>query len=397
VAAPDPTSDGPIFDADNHYYEAEDAFTRHIEPHMAPRCVQWVEIDGRRYHLVGGRLSHSVTNATFDPISKPGCLYDYFRGKADGLDVLKQLRDHEPIRPAYRRPDARVETLTEQGLTGCWLFPTLGMVYEEPIHEDPEATCAMFRAFNRWLLDDWRFNYEDRIFTAPYITLADPDWAVEELEWALGEGAQLIVMRPAAPTTAVGRRSPFDKMFKGFWSRLDEAGVTLVVHAADGGVSGEGYAVPSFSANFQGGRSPSITTFAIEQAVHNYMLSMVLANHFKRYPNLRVASVENGAEFLPDLFRKMRSAGRKFPGYFAEDPVDIFRRHVWINPFWEDDLLSIVEWMGADRVLFGSDWPHIEGLPEPLDYLVETKSLEPADRRKVLHDNAVFLTTPSPR
>ena len=108
MAATDQTADGPIFDADNHYYEAEDAFTRHIEPHMAPRCVQWVEIDGRRYHLVGGRLSHSVTNATFDPISKPGCLYDYFRGKADGLDVLKQLRDHEPIRPAYRRPDARV-------------------------------------------------------------------------------------------------------------------------------------------------------------------------------------------------------------------------------------------------------------------------------------------------
>ena len=113
-----------------------------------------------------------------------------------------------------------------------------------------------------------------------------------------------------------------------------------------------------------------------------------------RFPNLRVVSVENGAEFLPDLFRKVRSVDRKMRGWFPEDPVELFRRHVWINPFWEDDLATVVELMGADRVVFGSDWPHIEALPEPLDYLQETKVLEPADQRLVLHDNAVGLTRP---
>jgi predicted TIM-barrel fold metal-dependent hydrolase len=136
--------------------------------------------------------------------------------------------------------------------------------------------------------------------------------------------------------------------------------------------------------------------FAIEQAIHNYLLSMVLSNHLVKFPNLRVVAVENGAEFLPDLFRKARSSAKKFPGYYPDDPVEIFRRQVWINPFWEDDLGSIVEWMGADRVVFGSDWPHIEGLPEPLDYLVEAKILDAADRRLVMHDNAAFLTAPQP-
>jgi predicted TIM-barrel fold metal-dependent hydrolase len=70
---------------------------------------------------------------------------------------------------------------------------------------------------------------------------------------------------------------------------------------------------------------------------------------------------------------------------------------VWINPFWEDDLASVVEWMGADRVLFGSDWPHIEALPQPLDYLREAKALDAADRRKVLLDNVTGLTRPRPR
>ena len=63
------------------------------------------------------------------------------------------------------------------------------------------------------------------------------------------------------------------------------------------------------------------------------------------------------------------------PGYFTEDPVETFRRNVWINPFWEDDVNEVVELMGADRVIFGSDWPHIEGMPQPLDYAVELKAL----------------------
>ena len=81
------------------------------------------------------------------------------------------------------------------------------------------------------------------------------------------------------------------------------------------------------------------------------------------------------------------------PGWFADDPVEIFRRHVWINPFWEDDLASVVEWMGADRVLFGSDWPHIEALPAaPRLPAPRPRCSTPSRRRKVLLDNVVELT-----
>ena len=51
---------GPIFDADNHFYEAHDAFTRHVPPKMRSRCVEWVELEGgRKYHVVGGRIDRS--------------------------------------------------------------------------------------------------------------------------------------------------------------------------------------------------------------------------------------------------------------------------------------------------------------------------------------------------
>ena len=63
------------------------------------------------------------------------------------------------------------------------------------------------------------------------------------------------------------------------------------------------------------------------------------------------------------------------PGYFKEDPVELFQRHVWINPFWEDDVNEVAALMGADRVIFGSDWPHIEGMPQPLDYVARPREV----------------------
>lgn len=386
-----------VFDADNHYYEAVDAFTRHLDPKLGPRVIEWCEINGRKYHVIGGRVSRAVTNPTFDPIAMPGAMYDFFRGNPDGRNPMEFLSRREAIRPAYREPAARAATLDDQGLAGCLLFPTLGMIYEAPLAHDPEAVCLMFRAFNRWMVEDWGFCYQDRIYSAPYITLADPVWAVEELTWALEEGAHMVVMRPAAPTTALGRRSPFDTMFDGFWQLANDAGITVVVHASDGGVSSNGYAEDGFSANFSGGGwKPSIKSFAIEQAIRDYLLSAVFENLFLRFPNLRLASVENGAQYLPDLIGKVRSTSNKMPGYWKDDPVDTFRRHVWINPFWEDDVNVVADCMGPSRVIFGSDWPHIEALPEPIDYVRELKEFDATEKKQILFDNVQELLTLRP-
>ncbi len=388
--------DYPAFDCDNHYYEAIDAFTRHLDPAMAPRCVQWCEIDGRKYHVVGGKVSRAVTNATFDPIAKAGAMHDYFRGNPDGKSPIEFLREREPIRPEYRDPEARLTRMDEFGLEAIWLFPTLGVLYEELLKDDLPALTATFSAFNRWIQEDWGFAYEDRIFGAPYLTLADPDWAVTELEWALDQGARVVVMRPAAAFTEHGPRSPGDEQFDPFWARVAEAGITLVVHAGDSGYSSQGYADDRFSAQFGAGAwKPSVRMYAIERAALDFLLTLSLDKLYDRHPGLRIASVENGSEFLPDLFRKLASTAKKYPGYFSEDPAETFRRHVWINPFWEDDPYEVTELMGADRVIFGSDWPHIEGMPRPLDYVPEVKELDEGDQRKVLRENTWELTRPA--
>jgi len=383
------------FDCDNHYYEALDAFTRHLAKSDGPRCVQWCQIDGRQYQVVGGVVSRAVTNPTFDPISPAGAMHDYFRGNPEGKHPLEFLAARERIRPEYRDRDARIATMDEQGLSKIWLFPTLGMLYEELLKHDPGAVCLTFRAFNRWLADDWGFAYRDRIFTAPYIALADVDWACAELDWALDAGARVIVMRPAAPITELGQRSPFDPMFDPFWARVNEAGVTVVIHAGDSGYSSNGYAEDSFSARFSGGWKPTIKSFAIERAAADFVITSVFEKMFDRFPNLRMASVENGSDYLAETMKKLTSTHHKMPGYFGTHPVETLKQHWWINPFWEDDVHQIVDLMGADRVLFGSDWPHIEGMPQPLDYLQELKQFSDADRRRIVLDNVTELNTPS--
>ena len=95
---------------------------------------------------------------------------------------------------------------------------------------------------------------------------------------------------------------------------------------------------------------------------------------------------------LVQTHRKLSQQASRAPGWFDDDPVELFRRHVWMNPFWEDDVYELVELMGADHVVFGSDWPHIEGLPSPLDYLAEVEKLDYGDRRLVMRDNTRSLT-----
>ena len=386
------------FDADNHYYEAIDAFTRHVDPKLQARCVQWCDINGRKYHVIGGMVSRAVTNATFDPIAKAGAMHDYFRGNPDGRQPWEFLTEREPIPAAYRDRDARIAQLDEHGLEAVWLFPTLGVLYEEVLKHDPFAVMTLFSGFNRWLDEDWGFHYQERIFAAPYCALADVDWAVRDLEWAIAQGATVLVMRPAAVWTEDGPRSPFDPMFDPFWARVNEAGVTMVVHAGDSGYSLNGYAPEGFSAQFSGGGwKPSVKTFAIERAAYDFLITAVFEKLFDRFPNVRLASVENGSEFLGDLFRKLRATDKKMPGYFSENPVETFKRNVWMNPFWEDDVNETAALMGADRVIFGSDWPHIEGMPRPLDYVPELKEFSDADQQRILRDNVRELNTPQVR
>ena len=159
-------------DADNHYYESLDAFTRHMDPKMRRRGVQVLGDGKRRYVVIADKINRFIANPTFDPVVVPGCNDLIFRGQVpEGVDP-RSLQRLGPIRAEYRDRELRLRVMDEQGLAAVLLFPTLGVGVEEGLRDDPGATMACLSAFNRWLEEDWGFSYQERIFAVPMLSLA---------------------------------------------------------------------------------------------------------------------------------------------------------------------------------------------------------------------------------
>ena len=382
-----------FFDCDNHYYEALDAFTRHLEPGYGKRTMQWAQVDGKTRLLVGGKINRFIPNPTFDPVAKPGAMDEYFRGrnpkKASTLELFGEL---EPIRAEYRDRDARLAVMDRQGMEGAIFLPTLGVGMEQALVGDVPALTAAFRAFNRWLDEDWGFAYQERIFAAPYITLVDVGNAVRELEWALAHDARFVVMVPGPVMTPAGGRSPADPLFDPFWARVNESGITVLYHGgetryahylADWGESGSTEAF----------RSVSFRSISSANPVQDTMASMLAHHLFARFPRLRVASIENGSEWAFHLFSKLGKSFGQTPFLYPEDPRETFRRHIWVSPFYEDQLGELRDLAGVGHILMGSDYPHVEGLAEPRSYVkdLENFGYTAPECEQVMRSNGLAL------
>jgi predicted TIM-barrel fold metal-dependent hydrolase len=380
-------------DADNHYYESLDAFTRHLPKEYKRRGVRVVQSGKRVELLIGDRVNRFIPNPSFDPIIVPGCLDSFFRGQTpDGAD-RSQLMKVEPLRIEYRDRDARVRIAQEQGLDAALLFPTLGCGVEEALRTDVPATMASLSAFNRWLEEDWGFDYRGRLIAVPMLSLADPAAALLELDSLLQRGARIVHVRPAPVPTGSGRgRSLGDPIHDPVWARLAEAGIPVAFHLGDSGYNrfaAEWGSAETFEAF---GAVDVLSRLVVsDRAIHDTIGSLVIGGVFRRHPKLRVASIENGSDWLHWLVKRLRKLANQTPSAFREDPLDTVRRHVWVTPYLEDDLRALADLIGVERTLFGSDWPHGEGVAQPLDFAKELADFGEADVARIMRENCLEL------
>jgi len=119
--------------------------------------------------------------------------------------------------------------------------------------------------------------------------------------------------------------------------------------------------------------------------------SLVCHGALSRFPELKFAIIENGASWVEPLLKKMAELWKKQPQAFAENPVDLVKRHIHVSPFWEEDLGELAGLLGEDRVLFGSDFPHPEGLANPRSYVDEVAHLPEDLQRKIMGGNLARL------
>jgi len=307
-----------INDADNHYYEPDDCFTRHIESRFKAR-------------------------------------------------------------------------MDEQRVEACLMLPTTGVGVEPQLRETPAVLYPSVRAFNRWLEEDWGSGRDGRIYGAALLSLFDLQEALTELERVLACGARFVVLT-AGP---VSGRSPGDPYFDPFWARCDEAGVNVVYHIGRTPFS-EMYNTPWGLRPHPPSHRHSLMEFALsftERPIVDTLTALIADNVFGRFPRLKVLSVEYGSSWVVPLLHKLDHIARLYSkgmwrfGVPPLTPSETFRQHVWVAPFYEDDVVALAQRIGPNHVLNGSDYPHPEGLAWPMEFVEELDGLSGADIRLVMRDN----------
>jgi predicted TIM-barrel fold metal-dependent hydrolase len=371
--------DFPVFDADNHLYETKDAFTRYL-PSKYEGAIDYQEINGRTKILLRGVVSEYIPNPTFEVVARPGAQEEYFRnGNPEGKSYRELIGEPMRALPGFRSPGPRLELMDELGVDRALMFPTLASLLEERLRDDAELTHAVIHAFNEWMYEEWTFNYEDRIFATPVITLPIVDKALEELEWVLERGAKTVLIRPAPVPNPGGSRSFGFPEYDPFWQAVVDADILVSMHASDSGYSryqGD-WTGPSEMLPFRLDAFRALTSG--KRPIEDSFAAFVCHGVFTRFPDLRVAAIENGGDWVIPLLEHMDDTYRKMPQAFGEHPVEAMLRNAYISPFHEDKIDALIKAVGVDHVLFGSDYPHPEGLAEPCSYIDHLPSSLPEE------------------
>ena len=382
--------DYPVFDCDFHFYEGVDAFTRHL-PSEYKGLLRLAEVDGRQKLIVRGRISDYIPNPTFEVVAAPGSAAEYFSGRNTEGKSYRDIVTAMRAIPEFTDRDARLSLLDRMHIDAIVNFPTLASLIEVNFMDDPVASQVLIHAFNEWMHDEWGFDYQGRIFSTPIINLAVVEGAVAELEWALERGARTVLVRPGPVAGFRGPRSPFLPDSDPFWARVQDAGIPVMMHASDSGYTkyanewlGGGTEMRPFE------QDPFVAISQAHRPIMDTIFSAICHGMLSRFPGVRLGSIENGGGWITRVVHDLSVGYGKMPQLFAEHPLDTLKRAIYIAPYWEDPIEPLIDAIGLDHILFNSDWPHPEGLADPVQYANYARDevgLGDADLAKVMGGN----------
>ena len=384
----------PVFDADNHLYETRDALTRHLPKEYAG-AIDYVDVHGRTKIVVRGQITDYIPNPTFDRVGRPGAQEEYFKvGNPEGKSSREIIGRGIDCPDAFRFAEPRLELMDEQGIDYTLIIPTLASLVEARMTDDPDLCAAVIHALNQWMTEEWPYVYEGRMFSAPVITPGLVDKAVEELEWVLERGARIVLMRPAPAWGYQGPRSFALPEFDPLWARIEEAGIVTLIHASDTGYTRYWNEWRGSKGEMQAFSEADPFMHAMQNShrdIQDAVASLICHGTVDRFPGLKFALVENGGGWVPNMLDWLDHTWRDMPHKFSDKPSETFKRNFWQHPFHEEDPRQLIELLGADNVIFGSDFPHVEGLADPVSYYDELRGIPEDDIKKVMGGNMMKL------
>jgi predicted TIM-barrel fold metal-dependent hydrolase len=308
-----------------------------------------------------------------------------------GLDEAGRLefaRRYRALQAQLDDPVSRLTVMDELGVDAVvnYIAP-LGIEYE--FEEDWEGLYANLRAINRYIATEWGFTHRNRLFTPPLVSFASAEGAIAELDHLMRDEPPKLIQIPTGHSMFT---SPFRPELDPFWARVNEAGINICTHLASltfYGRQATAWSEPevmlgdmdAFQYLFFYGDRPAMETVG----------AAILQGLFSRFGNIKLLVSEQGSLWVPYLIKGMDTTffmGRKATwGSLEQRPSDYFRQRVFVAPWPEENVERVVQAVGTDPIVFGSDFPHGNGLPDPAMYLPQLKACTDEQTRAIMRGN----------
>ncbi|MSO78014.1 MAG: amidohydrolase [Acidimicrobiia bacterium] len=392
-----------VIDGDGHLMEPPDMWSARMDakkwgdsiPHFDAEGTFWIggvaRIGGPGMHEEVARINGVTVEELFESYARTTSSTD----TAGGHD-----------------PQARLRSMDADGIDVAVMYPTKSLQFgpSDPIpaiRDNPEFVLACHRAYNDWA-SEYCTTAPDRLFAIAAVPLQDIALAVAEAERAVNTlGLKGVAIRPSATQFSdAGDDLPFsNRVYDPFWAACQDldipVGLHPIVHVDTPGACRKfGLVRDSPSLNMTNSAvDENHGGSAMGQAIGNpvdmivSMGRLLMGDVCERFPRLRFIFLESGGGWCATQLERMDEQLEAFPlegRRLSMMPSEYFRRQCYVSfDPGEWNLAASAEFIGADRIIWASDYPHPEYTPEVVPKLKAAISTLPADsQRKILGANA---------
>ncbi len=373
-----------FIDVDTHITEPGDVWTARLPQRFRDRAPRIVRSDDGMDTWQFGRTSRPI------PVGATA-----IAGWKEPFPAFPRNMDECP--PASYDAKARLAYMDEIGAWACGLYPNIGGFGSESFLglDDRDLMLACVQAYNDWLIE-WIAPDPRRFIPVMAIPFWDVDAAVGEIQRGRALGHKAILF--------MGAPQDFGFPFLGhphwepLWKVAQDLDLPLSLHIGTGDFSDELVNPRRFAAH---GITPSIVTQSMGVLLQNaiQMLDIAMSGILPRNPRLRIVSVESGIGWIPFVHEALDhgfeySNVRAEKPEFTKMPSEYLRQQVWGCTFFEELAPQrLVDVIGADRIMFETDYPHpvclYGNVREKIDAALSSHPEE--IQRKILFGNAAAL------
>jgi predicted TIM-barrel fold metal-dependent hydrolase len=295
----------------------------------------------------------------------------------------KQMMQAHPRAYLNRyNPESHVQAMVQMGIDVAFIYPNYGLWLFAIDSLPAEVMGAFVRAYNTWLYEEFCSYDPARLKGVAAVNQHDPEDMVKELHRSANLGWKAVFLRP----NPVKGRILSDPAYEPFWAACEDLDMAVGIH------EGHWSRLPTTGADrFH-------TRFALHACSHPMeqmmaLLALIEGGVLERHPKLRIGFLESGCGWLPYWLWRLDEEYQVTPWEVKDRvrlmPSEYFRRQCFIAVDPSEPYLSqLIDYIGSDNIIFGSDYPHMDHKPDIVSQIVQLeKDLAKETVEKILAYN----------